>query len=467
MAEINTDAFEQILEQCGQFGFYQKRTYFLVCALQAVCVSLLAYSGYTCNGKQPCPINAAETSEVTPPAMTSVSSVQESTYFDYDTNMSATNFTLNTFDTARISTIEEMYNANCIHSMSKDGGLTIVLLGVVAGALIGGMLGDILGRRPIMFLSMALAALFQILMVTVNTCLTFAALRTLCGVFSGGFLVISIVLPLEVVGRRWRDFCVCLWIWALGLPLISFEAAVVEGWRNIALSSGLVCLPFLGLYFLVPESSRWLTSLQHFQKAENSIKEMISCNTKAVPNVLELCDNTRIYVMSISHPRRHTYLDLFHTVTVAKSTLAVIYTWFVGCFVYCNLLHKVARLTGDRHIDIFLPFVLDVPICMSAVIINKCIGRRWCMFLYAVSSGCSMFCVLILHMMGDIHKYPYMITALAAFSKMGVATALCLLTLITVEAFPTVIRCMAVALGVSAGAAGSLLSFHLRRFISF
>ncbi|CAI9737200.1 Hypothetical predicted protein [Octopus vulgaris] len=89
------------------------------------------------------------------------------------------------------------------------------------------------------------------------------------------------------------------------------------------------------------------------------------------------------------------------------------------------------------------------------------------MFLYAVSSGFSMFCVLILHMMGDLHKYPYMMTALAAFSKMGVATALSLLTLITVEAYPTVIRCMAVAFGLSAGILGSLLSFHLRNFISF
>ncbi|XP_014771754.1 organic cation transporter protein isoform X2 [Octopus bimaculoides] len=370
MAEINTDGYEKILEQCGQFGFYQKRTYFLICALQAVCVSLLAYSSYSCDGNEPCPIYAGGASGATTPAM--AVHVLQSTHFDYETNMSAyINSSMTAFDTTQISTLQQVYNENCVNIMATDDGLTIVLLGVAVGALIGGMLADILGRRPIMFISMALALIFQILMVTVKTCLTFATLRTLCGVFSGGFLVISIVLPLEVVGRRWRDFCVCLWIWALGLPIISFEAAIVNGWRNIALTSGLVGLPFLGLYFLVPESSRWLTSLQHFQKAENSIKEMISCNTRAVPNVLELCDDTRIYVMSISHPRRHTYLDLFHTVTVTKSTSAVLYTWFVGCFVYCNLLHKVESLTGDHHFDIFLPFVLDMPICMSAVIINK------------------------------------------------------------------------------------------------
>lgn len=89
------------------------------------------------------------------------------------------------------------------------------------------------------------------------------------------------------------------------------------------------------------------------------------------------------------------------------------------------------------------------------------------MFLYAVSSGFSMFCVLILHMMGDLHRYPYMITALAAFSKMGIGAALALLTLITAESFPTVVRCMAMAFGVSAGILGSLLSFYIRRYLTF
>ena len=80
---------------------------------------------------------------------------------------------------------------------------------------------------------------------------------------------------------------------------------------------------------LVPESTRWLTCNQKFAKAESSIKEMISCNTRAVPDVLELCDDTRLYVMSTSHPRRHTYLDLFHTSTVGRWTVAVLYTWYI------------------------------------------------------------------------------------------------------------------------------------------
>lgn len=463
MTDISSDAYERILDQSGQFGFYQKRTYFLICALQAICVSLMAYTVYACEGQEPCPIQPEHLEVTTNPP---TDNFHLSIYVVYDSNVSSLNYTTKS-DSAPTSINRDLYNVRCQDVMSTDNGLTVILIALVLGALIGGIMADTLGRRPIMFIAMGLALSFQITMVTVETCLVYATLRALCGIFSGCFLVISIVLPLEVIGRRWRDFCVCLWVWMLGLPVLSIESIIVGGWRNTALTSGIVGLPFLGFYFLVPESARWLTCTQKFAKAESSIKEMISCNTRAVPDVLELCDDTRLYVMSTSHPRRHTYLDLFHTSTVGRWTVAVLYTWSVGCFVYCNLLNQVDSLTGNQHLDMILPFLLDLPICLSAVIINKCIGRRWCMFLYAVSSGFSMFCVLILHMMGDLHRYPYMITALAAFSKMGIGAALALLTLITAESFPTVVRCMAMAFGVSAGILGSLLSFYIRRYLTF
>lgn len=69
--------------------------------------------------------------------------------------------------------------------MSTDNGLTVILIALVLGALIGGIMADTLGRRPIMFIAMGLALSFQITMVTVETCLVYATLRALCGIFSG------------------------------------------------------------------------------------------------------------------------------------------------------------------------------------------------------------------------------------------------------------------------------------------
>ena len=90
MTDISSDAYERILDQSGQFGFYQKRTYFLICALQAVCVSLMAYTVYACEGQEPCPIRR-EPLEVTtnPPT----DNFRLSIYVLYDNNVSSLNYT--------------------------------------------------------------------------------------------------------------------------------------------------------------------------------------------------------------------------------------------------------------------------------------------------------------------------------------------------------------------------------------
>lgn len=90
MTDISSDAYERILDQSGQFGFYQKRTYFLICALQAICVSLMAYTVYACVGKEPCPIQPEHLEVTTNPP---TDNFHLSIYVVYDSNVSSLNYT--------------------------------------------------------------------------------------------------------------------------------------------------------------------------------------------------------------------------------------------------------------------------------------------------------------------------------------------------------------------------------------
>ena len=68
------------------------------------------------------------------------------------------------------------------------------------------------------------------------------------------------------------------------------------------------------------------------------------------------------------------------------------------------------------------------------------IGRRWCMFLYAMSSGFISICIIVLHVTNESDIDESMVNALAFFTKLGVTTSLTLINLITLEIYPTVIR---------------------------
>ena len=68
------------------------------------------------------------------------------------------------------------------------------------------------------------------------------------------------------------------------------------------------------------------------------------------------------------------------------------------------------------------------------------LGRRWCLFLYAVASGLALLSVLVLHMTGNLSNMPSMLTGMAVFGKIGVTASLGLVFTIAVEMYPTVVR---------------------------
>ena len=69
--------------------------------------------------------------------------------------------------------------------------------------------------------------------------------------FTGCYLLPSLVLVLEYVGHDWRDVCLCLLPWWLGPSLLSVEGYVTRHWRYMALLSGMIGLPLLGSYLYV------------------------------------------------------------------------------------------------------------------------------------------------------------------------------------------------------------------------
>ncbi|XP_070180009.1 solute carrier family 22 member 15-like [Littorina saxatilis] len=89
---------------------------------------------------------------------------------------------------------------------------------------------------------------------------------------------------------------------------------------------------------------------------------------------------------------------------------------------------------------------------------DESLGRRWCLFLYAVASGLVLLSVLVLHMTGNLSQVPSMLTGMAVFGKIGVSASLGLVFVIAVEMYPTVVRCMGVSVAVMAVSGGSILA---------
>lgn len=88
----------------------------------------------------------------------------------------------------------------------------------------------------------------------------FTSLRFLLAVATGGTMVTSFVLIMELIGTKYRDTIGILYqipfnLGHLTLPLFGY---FLRNWNTFQLAISLPSILFLSYYFLLPESPRWL-----------------------------------------------------------------------------------------------------------------------------------------------------------------------------------------------------------------
>ena len=80
-------------------------------------------------------------------------------------------------------------------------------------------------------------------------------------------------------------------------------------------------------FSLVLESSRWLMCNHKFAEAEQTTKELVSCNCSAVEQITQLFDVARACVQTTMHKRKYTFFNVVQSWNLRKWTLSVIFTW--------------------------------------------------------------------------------------------------------------------------------------------
>ena len=129
----------------------------------------------------------------------------------------------------------------------------------------------------------------------------------------------------------------------------------------------------LALYWLLPESPRWLLSVGRVAEAEGIVRQAATFNNIELPEDFRLAP-----VQQQADTRRRTILDLLRSPNMRTKTLILFYNWFVNAFAYYGLSLNMGQLTGGA--DIYLNFtvsgLLEIPAYLAALVILRCWGRR-------------------------------------------------------------------------------------------
>ena len=255
---------------------------------------------------------------------------------------------------------------------------TMYMAGLLIGSFLGGPPADAFGRKPVLFGFIAIAGLSNFVGGLVSSIWTYAFFRMLAGIGEQGLIQTSFTLSVELVDAKYKGIVGNLnqLVFAVGTCLVGLIAFYVRTWRNIHFTTTALILPQILLWFLIPESPRWLVSKGRWQDLQNLIETCRRVNRR--PNYVELSQITGHHEVeeNIKEDKALNCGSMFTEKLLRIRSIIMILIWGFVAFVY----YGTGLISGIIGGDIFLSFSMIALVEVVADLVNILLidrlGRR-------------------------------------------------------------------------------------------
>ncbi|NXH91077.1 S22A5 protein, partial [Edolisoma coerulescens] len=346
------------------------------------------------------------------------------------------------------------WNLVCANDWKGPLSTSLFFVGVLLGSFISGQLSDKFGRKNVLFATLAMQTGFSFIQVFSTSWEMFSVLFVLVGMGQISNYVAAFVLGTEILGKSIRVlFCtlgVCIF-YAFGYMLLPLFAFFIRDWRMLLLAltlPGLLCIP---LWWVIPESPRWLISQGRFQEAEDIIRKAAKTNGITAPDVI--LDPSELQDVNSQKQQTYTILDLMKTRNILTITIMSVLLWMIISVGYFGLSLDTPNLHGDVYVNCFLSAVIEVPAYIISWLLLRNLPRRYSMAAALFLGGC----VLLFIQLVPSHIRALSIL-LVMLGKFGITSAFSMVYVYTAELYPTVVRNMGVGASSMASRLGSILS---------
>ncbi|KAM6357475.1 organic cation/carnitine transporter 2-like isoform 3-T4 [Alca torda] len=346
------------------------------------------------------------------------------------------------------------WNLVCDNDWKAPLSTSLFFVGVLLGSFVSGQLSDKFGRKNVLFATLAMQTGFSFIQVFSTSWEMFSVFFVLVGMGQISNYVAAFVLGTEILGKSIRVlFCtlgVCIF-YAFGYMLLPLFAYFIRDWRMLLLAltlPGLLCIP---LWWIIPESPRWLISQGRFQEAEDIIRKAAKMNGITAPDVI--FDPSELQDMNSQKQQTYTILDLVRTRNILTITIMSVILWMIISVGYFGLSLDTPNLHGDVFVNCFLSAVIEVPAYIISWLLLRNLPRRYSMAAALFLGGC----VLLFIQLVPSHIRALSIL-LVMLGKFGITSAFSMVYVYTAELYPTVVRNMGVGASSMASRLGSILS---------
>ncbi|XP_059057378.1 organic cation transporter protein-like [Achroia grisella] len=356
-------------------------------------------------------------------------------------------------------TIISQWDLVCDRHWMKNFTQTVFMLGILVGNMVFGHLSDRFGRRMPF-----LAAVFLQLISGVATAYSinwymFTTLRFLLAVATGGTMVTSFVLTMELVGAKYRESVGIIYQipFNLGHLSLALFGYYIRDWSNFQLAISLPSVIFLSYYYLLPESPRWLLTAS---KTEEAVKVMeIAAKRNGLPTE-GIASSIQKMAVEISNKQEEhaSFLALFRRPRLRTRTIAICFNWFVCGLCFFGVSQYIGHVSGNIFTNVAISAAIQVPGTLISIYANRLLGRK----ITVISANCitSLSCLLInfVSQSGALHL------SLGCTGLLGMSISFATVYLYAGELFPTVVRNSGVGLSSTVARIGSMVAPFVATF---
>ncbi|CAD7011334.1 unnamed protein product [Ceratitis capitata] len=489
--------FDQILEEIGEFGRYQKTNYLLICLpVMFAAANSLSYVFTAGSPAYRCLIPQCD-DPIAPQLQTHWLANATPGTFDKHGHFTpqncyrykaigdnifneshATECPMDAFDhnirercnawvyDDEERTIVQEWELTCKENAWKLAFVgTMHFAGLVVGTAISGYLADRFGRKNIFILCsvfMAITGIAQGLAWDYNSFLIFAFLNA---VGTSGVYPLAFIIGVEMVGPSMREMSsiVLNYFYAVGEAFVGVIAWLLQDWQLLQCALSVPPLFFIVYYWFVPESVRWLIARNEREKAGVIIKRAAAVNKRELSLALLASFKTENCVPPPVTPTksgttRATYncLDLekfngngregsneiwkavceiFKSKTLLLRYAIMMYIWAINAVVFYGLSLNSTNLSGNKYLNFVLVCLIEIPGYTLAWISLRKFGRRCAL------SGSLFLCAVTCVAGGYITKGSTgAIVTLFLIGKLGITSSFAVIYTYTAEMMPTLIR---------------------------
>ncbi|XP_023930356.1 organic cation transporter protein, partial [Lingula anatina] len=285
----------------------------------------------------------------------------------------------------------------CDSSLLINMANVVYLSGVALGAIVGGLAADYIGRKPVSFIACLVHGVGGLGAAFSPNYGAYVAFRFFVGSCHGILINSVVVLCIEFVSPRRRMVSVCTLAmsWGVGLVLTTPVAYLIRDWRYLQLAVALPSFLYLGLWWIIPESPRWLLSRGRYKEAESIVRWAARVNKRAIPEVVQLLDERSLKTTPTLSP-----LKIVHAPRLMARTAVAVCGWITVSMSWYGLTLNQGSLDGDIFINALVLSVIDLIAYSLLIFINK-IGRRKAYCAGMMISALSMLGTIPVHFFAD------------------------------------------------------------------